>query len=739
MSAEPVPVPEARQPDANGAPAPGNAEEQPAADAPRPQQDTDRSADAEPAEGEHPTEAWAAARELRDYAPPSFGGGLVAGNQHGVSGGRVHGHVVMGNAYFGAPVAERLQGSGEVLGGDVDRLADVFHESPAFVAALEELRASRVVILRGEHDSGRGTAALMLLRHVGAARIRAVDPEDGPAVLVKEAEAADGYVVADLPTSRSRPLGEHHLLRCRERLRKRDAYLVVTVENSAVLRDVRPVAWRPPAADAVLRSHLRAYLDTGDAAEVEGVVDALLDVAQVRAFLAVEARPVAQIAGFAAEVARYHRGEIDAERLDQFGQESLLGQVREWLGAPEDSVTLRDKAFLLALAVCDEGPYATAAEFGDRLCHRMQRVESPEEDPGLTIFSTSPAERMKLARARCYKENEQTPWGPLPQSLARFEDPRTAELLLREAWAGHPAVRAPMSGWLTDLARHADPFVRTRAAATAATLAVHDFSSTMHGLLLDWASSRDYRLCVQAANALALAADAGTPAVHRVLRDWSTDSHPRRRWTALRAYGLVGPLAPAQTLDSLADLVTRPVPGAGEPDGPSAAELAAVVDAAELLLLDTPGSIVLRRLTDWCDADPPALRAVAHQTLLAAAARREVPFDDPASWPLLLRLYDDAEPGSPVTDAFTALWRRVLGDRRITAAAQQRLREWVLTSEDEAGVETVLAGLLPQLVASDSDRDRLCHLLRVMPGRDGGPPPPVAHRLLGGLTARSET
>jgi hypothetical protein len=691
-------------------------------------------------DGERPTDAWAAARELRDYAPGSFGGSLVAGDQHGVSGGRVGGDVVMGNkVYVGAAVTEQPQGSGEVLGADLDRLSGVFHESPAFQDALAELRASRLVVLRGQHDTGRRAAALMLLRRAGAIHIRALDPDSGPAALVKEAQAADGYVVCDLPTSRSNPLRQHHLLRCQEHLRKQDAHLVVTVENSAALRDVPFVPWAAPQADAVLAAHLRTHLGTGPEHDEE--VAGLLELTQVRDFLAVKGRPVAQTARFAAEVARYQRGETSMEELDRFGQETLLGQVREWLSDPPDKVEIRDKAFLLALAACDEGPYATAAELGDRLCRAMQNVESPEEDPGLTIFNTSISQRMTLAHADPYEENELTPWGPVRQTMARFQDPRTAQLLLREAWAGHPAVRAPLAAWLTGLTRHGDPFVRTRAAATAATLAGHDFSSVMHGLLLDWASSRDYRLCVQAANALALAAFAGTTPVHRVLRDWSTDSHPRRRWTAVRAYALIGPLAPDDTLDSLEDLAQRTSyrdsPGDGglvvDTDGGQSDEFRGLVEAAELLLLSTSGTTVLRRLATWCDEGFAILRALAQLALLTAAVRREEPFDDPASWPVLLRRYDDEAAGSPVRDAFAALWRNVLRDRAATDAAQQRLREWVLTAEREPGVEPVLAGLLPLLVAAGSDRDRLGYLLRTMPGEDGGPPPPVAARLLGAL------
>ncbi|MFI7274926.1 hypothetical protein [Streptomyces sp. NPDC049879] len=680
-------------------------------------------------EGGRPADAWDAARELRDYAPSAFG----AAARHGVSGGRVTGDVVLGDkVYVGGP-REQLHLSGEVPGAEVAALAEVFHEGDAFEGALAELRASRVVILRGDHDSGRRAAALMLLRRAGASRIRALDPDTGPAALVKDVAAADGYVVCDLVTTRSNPLRQHHLLRCQERMRKRDAYLVVTVARSAALGDVEPVEWRRPGPESVLAAHLRHHLAS------DGEAGRLLALPQVRAFLSVGGRPARHVAGFAAEVLRHHRGEIPAEELESYGQEALLREVDGWLSAPPDRVGLRDKAFLLALAVLDEGPYATVAQLGDRLCGELQAVESPGDEPGLTVFGTSRAARMELARADVYVESALTSWGPEDREMTRFRDRGTADLLLREAWSAHPAVRGPFAAWLTELARDGDPFVRTRAAASAAALARHDFSAAMHGLVHGWASSRDYRLSVQAANALALAAYAGTAAVHRVLRDWAAGGHPRRRWTAVRVYALTGPLAPEETLDALAELARTAsradgTDSAGGEDGAGGdGEAAALVQATELLLLSTPGDSVPRRLVRWCVDDSPALRALAHGALVSAAVRREEPHDDPAGWPVLLRRWDEEDAGSPVREALAALWRRVLRDRAAGGAAQRCLRAWVLVAGRDEAAEAALAGMLPALVTAGSDADRLGYLLRTMPDENGGPPPPVAARLLAAL------
>ena len=65
------------------------------------------------------------------------------------------------------------------------------------------------------------------------------------------------------------------------------------------------------------------------------------------------------------------------------------------------------------------------------------------------------------------------------------------------------------------------------------------------------------------------------------------------------------------------------------------------------------------------------------------------------------------------------------------------LREWVLIADRATATEWALAALLPRLVTTPAEHDRLSHLLRTMPGEDGDPPPDVAARLLTVLPARN--
>jgi hypothetical protein len=60
----------------------------------------------------------------------------------------------------------------------------------------------------------------------------------------------------------------------------------------------------------------------------------------------------------------------------------------------------------------------------------------------------------------------------------------------------------------------------------------------------------------------------------------------------------------------------------------------------------------------------------------------------------------------------------------------------VLIAARAEATEWALAALLPRLVTTSAEYQRLSHLLRTMPGEDGDPPPQVAARLLAVLPPR---
>ncbi|WP_105974495.1 hypothetical protein [Streptomyces geranii] len=694
---------------------------------------------------------WSARRDLIDHSPRSmnvgdrsrFGGGLVGGDQHGVSGGRVTGDVIMGSKTeihqwaipgFSAPSA--ASASGEVPRTTLVRLADSFVAADATAEALlTRLRRDRVLVLSGARSTGRHTAALTLLHRLGAASVHALDRDTGPATLADRVGTADetaerprGYVLADLATRRDRPLREHHLLAARDRLATQDGYLVVTVGHTAVLEDVPAVEWHAPPAADVLAAHLRTRV-----AEEETRAK-LLELPDVAEFLS-RSHQLREVAAFAQQLARYAVGEVTAEDIAQFSLISLENQVREWFEEDEASVHLRDKAFLVALAAFDDGPYALTAELSDLLYRLLQKTQNPVGVPEVPVFGTHIGKRLQLARAERYEDDEHTEWGPVIQQKARFVDDRAPLVLLREVWTGHPSARPALISWLRQLADDGRPLVRTRAASTVAVLARTDLPSAMALVIEPWATSNRFRHRLVAVNSLTLAHLIDTPNIPRILDEWSRSEDRRLRWVAVRAYALIGAERPEQALAALRTAARSLYENVrGDRDAFDREMADELREAVALLLLSEAGEAVLAELRLHLADDRPV-----HDLTLGGfvSACRHTQDDERYGHPLVLGWYARAvTDGSAAAQGVPFLWRAALGDPAETRGALNVLREWVLIADRSTTTEWALAHLLPTLVTTPQEYHRLDHLLRTMPGEDGAAPPTVASRLLTTLPVR---
>ncbi|SDN06547.1 hypothetical protein SAMN04487981_103434 [Streptomyces sp. cf386] len=710
----------------------------PHGDAPQPGTEGPEAEDDKEEEHDRPQDAWSARRDLVDHSPKAmgvgsnsrFGGSLVAGDQHGVSGGLVAGDVIMGSkteVVYQFGISASSHASGEVPQSTLDRLAPLFvTDESAFEDLVTRLRTERVVVLAGPHFTGRRTAALMLLHRLQASPVRILVRDTSPAKLVQQLgdkeHRAKGYVLCDLTTRRDEPLREPHLFAARDQLAKEDAYLVITVRPTAELEDITPVAWQPPDADDVLKAHLRELTD-------EATTRRLLALPAVTDFLGRD-HQLREVAAFAKRLKQYADGEVGEAEVAAFSLFSLESQVLEWFEEDEERVPLRDKAFLVALAAFDGGPYALTAELSDLLYAFFQKTENSGLHPQVPVFGTHIGKRLQLARAELYQEEENTEWGPVLQSKAAFLDDRVSLVLLREVWTGHPSARPALVDWLQRLAGDGRPLVRTRAASTVAVLAYADLPSTMALIVEPWADSRLFRHRLVAVNALTLAHLLDAPNIPRILDDWcgTETEEVGRRWVAIRAYGLIGAEQPKRTLAALRAAIRKEYDGLDEEDGPDELMVGQLAQSVELLLLSPARDQVLAELLAKLDDDRPAHDLALGGFLNACARTRD---GERFGRPLLLDWYaTTADRRDPAADGITRLWRTALDDRDHTRDALRTLGIWVHTADRDQATEWALASLLRALVTTAAEHQRLSHLLRTLHGEDGAASPDVAVRLL---------
>ncbi|WP_367044299.1 hypothetical protein [Streptomyces sp. Je 1-332] len=672
--------------------------------------DSGKEQDQEPEERQP---AWAARRDLIDHAP-DFIGSLVSRDQLGVTGGHVAGDVNfnLGPQSFGA---RSRSVSGQVRPEDVDQVAAVFQSCPSFDAALERLRDDHVVVLRGSRGTGRRSAALMLLHRLGARPIQFFDPGTAPTALPDALEDSPGFLLLDLSTSRSRPLLEPHVLGMREKLQRNGGRFVITVDTSAFLGEVPCVLWEPPPVADVLRAHVRALAGSK-------AWERLRLLASVEDFLGRTHQP-GETKRFAEQLAAHHRGELDEGKLVDFARSALADRVSGWLTSPEKErgAELRDKAFLIALAVFDKAPYAIAAELGDRLFVELQRTANPDEPPVIPIFGSSTASRLELAHAVGSTQDEVTEWGPVSQYRAEFQDTRTPSVLLHEVWTVHPSARPALVRWIQHLAKDGRPLVRTRAAAATAVLAEADLPSAMAHLVEPWAGGTSYNGWLTAANTLSLASLLEVRGVSRILHSWCTGEHPSRRWTAIRVYGLLGPMQPVEALDALLDTVRL--------ENDEEEEVNQLAEATQLLLL-AAHEPVLPRLASLAQGVQAQHDDALYDHALRAFGLACDEFEEGTDRPLVLKWFADARssPDSNEDELVAGLWRAGLRDRAHTDGARETLQEWVRAAERDSYTEQALTPLLAALADTETDRQRIDHLLRTAHDADGRPLH-VTHRL----------
>ncbi|MFJ8214430.1 hypothetical protein [Streptomyces sp. NPDC096033] len=681
------------------------------------QDDPGQGADEKSAPQQEPQRAWDTRRDLDLHAPASA---RFTGRNSGVVAGEINGNVTKTeHHYYGSSGPTRS--SGEIPGEELDRLALTFvTEDTPFEELLERLREERVLVLTGVPFTGRRTAALMLLRRAGAAPVHALDRETTAGALLEQIQKgeAPGHVLCDLVTSRDEPLRETHLLSLRAHLLEHDGHLVITTGlRPSIEDDVRTWTWTAPKSGVLLRSHLERSVG-------ETTAHRLLELPETRTFLTRAHQP-REVVAYVRELLRYVSGEIQEDALREKSAELLDEQVREWFEADDATLHLREKAFLIALAAFDAGPYALTAELSDLLFQELQETVNSGWPKAVPVFGTHIGNRLRTARARPYPAEEMTEWGPVEQLKAEFLDSRTAFVLLREVWTGHPSARPALVAWLGKLIVDGRPFVRTRAAATVGALAFTDLPSAMALVIEPWAMSRNPQQRVGAVSALALAHRVGAPNILRITDSWTAADDLQLSWVGIRVQGLLGAERPREALAALR-VQARKQYDRGDPGGLKTE----IAQSVELLLLSDEAEDVLSEVLRTLD-DHRSVFQISVDGFLRACLHSA---EEEPDLPLVLRTYRQARlDGAPASHGIPRLWRAALGDPEFTTKALDVLRGWVLAADRDDATSWALADLLPKLADDATARQRIEHLLRTVRGDDGGPRPAAADDLLTAL------
>lgn len=669
-------------------------------------------------------EAWEAVEQLFTLAPH-----LRAERANVLGETQVDGDVVGGDKHVHVHTGEgrsRLRPVGPVPVQELRRLETTFAPTRGYDEACAKLAEARVLVLRGRQGTGRRTAALRMLIHAGRRQgeVIALDPGTEPAEFADHIRPGAAHLVVDPPTGGDRPLRDVHMHAVRKRIADSGGLFIAVTSPDTVVDGAVTVDWTPPPAADVVRAHLTAHLttrpaarptrtshsdDTGPGAHsaqdrVSEECARLLDLEETRNYLRERPTP-GEAADFARLLAAHADGRAGTDALAVYGRSSAEALADTWFSPTGPD--LRDKAFLISLAAFDGSPYPLVAEFGDALFRNMQSVEGPDGPGGHPVFGTSRSARLALARAHERDRKTDTPWGALPERVVAFENSGAWAAVLEHVWMSHPAARLPMLEWLDTLASDSRAVVRLRGAVVAGVLACADFGYAFDRLIARWASSDRLMERQLAAWSLYTAAARGMDMViRRLLSDWSRQGSQGRRWTAVRTYALLGDASASTALREIARMASTGTT-------PDQALWSALVQTVETLLQGPAQNESLAALTQWGQS-PGSLRQLAGEGFLRAAGRQTYQPEAGCTGPRLLWSADR----DPVAgEQITTLWRHVLDDRELRRDALPVLASWVRAAREPA-VEAAVARLLPDLVTTPNDRDRLDHLLRKLRDED---------------------
>ncbi|MEX5635273.1 hypothetical protein [Parafrankia sp. FMc2] len=434
---------------------------------------------------------------------------------------------------------------------------------------VDRLRLSPVALLAGPEGSGRTSLALCALAEAlpEGAGTAVFDPGSDQAELTpSDVRSGFGYVL-DVTAAVRRDGFDLQVSRLTQLARSQGVWFVLIVDATATaLTGGEPVAHRMPDQVEVLRSLLDRRF---------GCPATKIDTLPAGVYAAVAGVSMARVVRVAALVAAALRADQPADR---FLDEQVRQRVNDLLRKPLDGIAEDDlprpaeparlfrRAFLVALAVCNDMPLVRIIRAADRL--RDALAAGRPGTWGGTSFTEPTKALLDWAEAIVVRGDgddgdagektgdgdgvggvDRGDWGPDggterggDAGRVRFRNPAMAGAIVDLVWEEHHLARQAMLAWLCELAvvgAHGGepPQVRLRAAIAVGRLATHDFDLIMDEAVEQWI--RRGSQSGQQAAAWAVDAMIGYPRIAD--RAWA---HVRRwsargalwRMTALRAY-----------------------------------------------------------------------------------------------------------------------------------------------------------------------------------------------------------
>jgi len=633
-------------------------------------------------------------------------GGVFFGGEAHVAGDVIgRGQVKQTARLAGRAYAETI--AGYVLSEDLNKTRSVYVKPPRYNQAQQVLSEKHVLILWGQAHWGKWTTALHLLSSLQFEDIFEAKPDIGlEDIFSFKIETRKGYVIDTLAPDSGQKLSTSALNCLGEHFRKKDSYLVVTVDSRVPLSKTAVssnlVIWNDmPDSTQLLKKHLEWYVTDQDArtAALE-----LTQTNEVQQLLDAHLLP-GEVDRLTELLVSVVHTELElAEALSRF-ETCALQHVEEWF---ETHTEPEKRTFMISLAVLSGASYQAVSSADERLQSLVQSAtgESESSDTGSVFRSRS--QRVQEACAHLTEGYGETEFGRSPMELIELNNPTFQPTVLHHVWNEYDRLHEPLVDWLKDLGIQANFEDRVRVAAAVGELSKYDFGYIKEQILLPWANHQDKGARAAAAFALGIPVWEGefAPQVLGLLHHWSTlRNNWRLNWTAAAAYGgLVSLRFPDIALRNLHNIAQA-----------EDLRLFAVLNRSVVNLFHA-GQVepdyyfkVLDALVAWTST--PSDKTVALTGLLVfldlvlEAKTEAVP--NAEKWPTLLWL---SQENTAYRERIVSLWRRALNTRLARKSALETLQQLLKEADKDVRlyvpIEQVIRDLVQQGATREQDRLR---------------------------------
>ncbi|HEX4865213.1 MAG TPA: hypothetical protein VFV02_14175, partial [Acidimicrobiales bacterium] len=511
-----------------------------------------------------------------------------------------------------------------------------------------------------------------------------------------------GYLVAGLEDTWARQLQTFDVDRIGNALRRRDEYLVVTVDAESIRRNELEIESlicdELPDIAQIMSRHLVAGL--GDEVGRRWAEDG-----RMKELLASRALMPFQVASFATEAVRVSNGGGTLEEAISRFDEGVEQKVQRFLSRDG---SWGDQAFITALAVFNGGRYQDVLDAASLLEAVFGGADPSVRQP----FATTKAEQLMAAYAESIPRRQSMSFGRVTLDTVQFTNQEYAPVVLDVVWQ-HPAARGPVLAWLKRLAEDPRPRIRLRASMAIGRLSLDDFGYVKDEVLARWASARNRNLRESVGWILTIPASEPRleSAVHGLLREWSRpESSLFRKLTVATTYGMtVGLLSPRRALRELRRVAAS---------GGDARVVKAVRRSLENLFEAGHRADVLEAMSDWTRPSPrfmssgalTSLECLALTSFLWIADRQAS--GSRAGGPTLPNLLVLARDDPRARWHLSLLWRMALHARDVAPEARSVLRRWVELADRDEHLLGLLSPLVDLLARTDWEVNRLDVCLR---------------------------